>query len=276
MAYEVLQPVTDILVGPSGAAEGACVSVGGVVKFVIKPKAKTEDITSAAANMAVVGKYEYAHTAEFEVEGDSITLANLARAFAGTLSTTTTENDTMTAGTGGGSLKTPMQVYVKGLAADGTRKMMSIPAAIFETDGDISPTYKQQTWSCKGTALYDTGIDGTFQYLPDPVVATAPTLSSVLPTDGASNVAVGAAPALTFAVALLGDDVRTSNIFLIRDDTNAFIAGTVAQVGAVVTFTPSSNLTAGKKHRVVVVPGLRSIHGVVNPLGYEKSFTTAS
>jgi hypothetical protein len=252
------------------------VSVGGIVKFTVKPSAKTEPITSAAANFAVVDEYEYGYGADIEIEGDQITLANLARAFAGTLSTTTTTDDTMTAGTGGGGLKTKYQVFVYGLKADGQAKKMSIPAMTFKTDGEIAPTMKQQTWQCKGSALFQTAINGVFQYLPNPAVTTAPTFASCNPASGSTSASKTAGIAITFAVALDAADVTTDHIFMLKDSDSTFVPCTISQAGAVVSLVPVSALSGTTKYRVVIVPGLKSGYGVPNPLGYEKSFTTVA
>jgi Bacterial Ig-like domain len=269
--YEVLSPVTDIKKGAYGAAEEACVSLGGITKFGLKYSEKTEDITSAAKNGAVVGVYGWGADAQVDIEGDKISLENLAIAFRGTV-----DDDELLV-TGDGGMLVPYALYVYGLNASGEAKKMYVPAFVFAPDGNYAPERKQLLWSSKGRALRDDVLGGMFQLLPDPAVVTAPTFVSIVPADGASTISRSTDVVITFAVALDAADVNTNNIFMIKDEDNSFLPCTVSQTGAVVTLSPVTKpITASKKWRVVIVPGLHSRHGVVNAVGYEKSFTTTT
>jgi len=268
MGYEVLSQVTDIKKGPYGATEEQCLSLGGINKFTLKYSEKTEDITSAAKNGAVVGVYGYAAEAPCDMEGDQITLENLGIAMRGDVT-----GDSMLV-TGNGGMLVPQTVYVYGLAADGQRKKMYIPAFVFAPDGNFAPERKQMTWQCKGRALRDDVLGGLYEFQPDPIVTTVPTLTASAPLV-AGTLARAAAAALTFAVPLSADEVNGRNIFMIAEATNLLVAASVTQVGPVVSVRPAAQLgVAGAAYTLVVRPGLRSLSGVVNPLGYSIPFVT--
>jgi hypothetical protein len=269
VGLKVIGPVTDFKIGAYGATEEQCVSVGGITKFTVKYKETVEDITDAEAGMAVIGGYGYKATADVDVEGDDISLANLAIAVRGTVA-----GDEMLA-TGSGGMLVRHAAYVYGLAADGEAKKMYIPALVFAPDMEIAPTYKQQTWQAKGNCYRDLVLGGLFQYLPDPAVATIPTLASSLPVNEAIDVAIADSMTLTFAVAVDAGQLDSAHIFLL-DAANTFVPCVLSQVGAVVTVNPTASLDNSTEYRLVVVSGLKSLHGVVNPVGYVVSFTTVA
>ncbi|MNM08204.1 hypothetical protein D3C81_182700 [compost metagenome] len=106
--------------------------------------------------------------------------------------------------------------------------------------------------------------------------ATAPTLVTSVPATGATAVAVGTTIALTFSKSMAISTLNTGNISLYNDVTGNGVAITLT-VNAdrtVVTASPTANLTAATKFRVVLSAGLKDTAG--NSFGAKTlTFTTA-
>lgn len=111
---------------------------------------------------------------------------------------------------------------------------------IREADEDSS-TYVTATgtnWFASGDITVDT---------------TLPTISSTLPANNATGVAVGSTFAWTFSEAILASAVNSANFFVIKDSDGSMVSGTLSQNVAktVITFTPSANLTAATAYRAI-------------------------
>lgn len=106
---------------------------------------------------------------------------------------------------------------------------------------------------------------------------TPPSVSGVVPADGATGVSVSASVVWTFSEALALSTVTKGNflVFKTSDGTPVNGALTINSARTIVTFTPASNLSASTDYTAVVSPDVKDVAG--NELGtaYITSFTTA-
>jgi|GEM_PF-508524 len=103
-----------------------------------------------------------------------------------------------------------------------------------------------------------------------------PTIISVNPASGATNVAINTAIAVTFSEAMDSSTLNASNIFVSKSGSN--IAGNISVTidKTAVIFTPASELTVASLYDVTVTTGVKDATG--NPIAALNSwaFTTAS
>ena len=106
---------------------------------------------------------------------------------------------------------------------------------------------------------------------------TAPTIQSTLPAAAATGVAVGATFAWTFSEAILPSSVTPSNFFLFADVAGTMVAGTLSQnaAGTVITFTPTSNLSAATAYRAVATTDVADLSNNKLAATDVRKFTTA-
>jgi len=140
--------------------------------------------------------------------------------------------------------------------SDGLRKRIA--------DAD-STTYIAGT----GSSWFTTG-----DISPD---TTPPTIASTLPAANATDVAVTATFAWTFSEAILATTVIAGNFFVFEDVAGTLIAGALSQnaAGTVVTFTPTSNLTAATVYRAVATGDISDLSGNKLASTDVRKFTTA-
>ncbi len=105
---------------------------------------------------------------------------------------------------------------------------------------------------------------------PGATDTTAPTISSVTPSESSSSVSVGASIVITFSEALDPTTVTSASV------TINGVSGTVSVNGNIVTFDPSTSLTANTQYTVTVASSVKDVAG--NSLGadYIYNFTTAA
>jgi hypothetical protein len=104
--------------------------------------------------------------------------------------------------------------------------------------------------------------------------ATAPTVLSTTPADAAVVVALNRSVNATFDESMDASTLTQTTFTLSRGGTP--VAGTVANVGATATFTPSSNLVPSSLHTATVTTGVKDLSG--NALAANKvwNFTTGT
>lgn len=122
-----------------------------------------------------------------------------------------------------------------------------------------------------GAVSIDTG-GGTSAIVP--VAATAPTVTSTVPANGATGVPIGNKLSATFSTAMNPATISTSTFTLTQGTTN--VPGTVTYAGTTATFTPSSILTAGATYTATITTGARDQAGNALAGNYVWSFTTGS
>ena len=106
---------------------------------------------------------------------------------------------------------------------------------------------------------------------------TPPSVSSVLPVDGAAAQAVDVNVVITLVAADLDSTTMgLTTVILVDDSDDSIIGGayTWDSVAKTITFNPTSNLAAATKHRLVV-NGLKDTNGNQMTAAFSSDFTTA-
>ena len=100
----------------------------------------------------------------------------------------------------------------------------------------------------------------------------APTVTSVTPSQGATNVAVSVAPTATFSQAVVPSTVS----FTLKDSAGNAVAGSLSfdSGNTVATFTPASSLSSSITY-TATVSGAQNSSGVAMSSPFSWSFTTA-
>ncbi len=273
--FTTIGPITDVQIFPWVAGQtgppvaDTSKSVGpGMEEFKLTTKAGKVEYTKAAALLhARVGTFISDMESDVTMKGDQITNANIAKVTGSTA--THTGKDVVHQGTGG--VTSDFTIWAVGWNADGIPKGIWIPRCSIVPDSELAPDWKQifLPWTisvlCDPTATYtdpDTSTvygNLTWVEVDNPAVAPATLLcSAVSPADGATGQSTSVVPLLTFSAALDGLYVNTTNFFLVRQDTKAEVAATVAFQDAarkIVKITPNSALAGGTKtYQIVVVP----------------------
>ena len=103
---------------------------------------------------------------------------------------------------------------------------------------------------------------------------TAPTVSSTLPANAATGVAINVSPAATFSEAMDPLTITTAN-FTLKQGTTA-VPGTVTYAGTVATFNPTVDLASSTTYTATITTGAKDLAG--NALAVNKvwSFTTGT
>jgi phi13 family phage major tail protein len=109
------------------------------------------------------------------------------------------------------------------------------------------------------------------------VDATAPTISSVVPANSATAIAVGASVVWTFDDAMALSTLTKDNFVVVADVTGAAVAGSLSvnATRTIVTFTPTVALSAATAYRAIVTTGVRDIAGNAMVSSSVTKFTTA-
>jgi hypothetical protein len=108
---------------------------------------------------------------------------------------------------------------------------------------------------------------------------TAPTITSLVPANGATNVAVGAPVTVTFNETMTASTITASTI-LLRTANGVQVAATIAYNGATntATLTPSSPLAYSSTYTATIrggFPGVKDLAGNAMALDATATFTTA-
>jgi phi13 family phage major tail protein len=92
---------------------------------------------------------------------------------------------------------------------------------------------------------------------------TPPTISSSLPADAATGVAVDANVVVTFSEELALSTVTSDNIFLTKVTDGVPVAGalTIDTARKVVTFNPTSNLAGNTEYRLNITTSVKDVYG---------------
>jgi len=107
---------------------------------------------------------------------------------------------------------------------------------------------------------------------------TSPTISSVLPLNGATGVNIYASVTATFNETINASSV-TSSTFQLRDAGNNLINATVSTSSNQITLTPTAALTISSTYTVNIVggaSGIKDLAGNALATGYNWSFTTGT
>lgn len=140
-------------------------------------------------------------------------------------------------------------------------------------------------WTCKFMVLANEagGSDGDFEFSfgDDSATAdvTSPFVSGVVPTDGASGIAVGDSVVATLSEDMNGNLVNLKNVKLIKDlgGSEVEVVGVVTLVNAgastTITFNPTGDLDASTTY-TFMLQNLEDQNGLALPF-FDSDFTTA-
>lgn len=104
----------------------------------------------------------------------------------------------------------------------------------------------------------------------------APTVASVAPVSGASNVAANADVTANFSLAMDASTLTSTTFTLTKSGSgSAAVAGSVTATGTTATFNPSADLEAGATYTATITTGAKSQAGVSLGANYTWSFTVA-
>jgi hypothetical protein len=103
---------------------------------------------------------------------------------------------------------------------------------------------------------------------------TAPTISSVVPTNNATSVATTTKATVTFSEAMNPATITAATFTLKQGST--VVSGAVSYTGTTATFTPTAALTAGLVYTGTISTGVKDIAGNALAAAYVWSFTTVS
>lgn len=114
-----------------------------------------------------------------------------------------------------------------------------------------------------GDADYTASIGSTWFDAVDSDDSTAPTISSTVPTDGASGVAVDTTVVINFSEAIAESTMTSDNFFMFKDSDGSAVAGTLTidSDKDQVTFTPSSNLSGTTDYTFIVTTAVTDVFG---------------
>jgi hypothetical protein len=101
---------------------------------------------------------------------------------------------------------------------------------------------------------------------------TPPTVSSTIPADAATGVAINVKPTVTFSEAMDPSTITTAH-FTLRHGTTP-VSGTVTYAGLVATFTPAANLAANTVYTATITTGATDLAGNALASNFIWTFTT--
>jgi hypothetical protein len=130
---------------------------------------------------------------------------------------------------------------------DGTVYTATLTTAIRTAAGSIALA-KNKSWDFTGGTAAD--IDNT-----------SPEVTSTDPADGAGDVAPNRAITANFSEVLDPATVNDNNFTLIETVSNTAVSGAVNYGGTGATFTPKTNLTAGKEYTATLTAGISDLAG---------------
>ena len=107
-----------------------------------------------------------------------------------------------------------------------------------------------------------------------PADTTAPTVSSTVPADAATGIALNANITATFSEAMDPATITTAT-FTLKQGTTV-VSGAVTYVGTTATFNPTSNLAASTTYTATVTTGVKDLAGNALASDYVWSFTTGT
>lgn len=269
----VIAPVKSVKIGAEGAAENACTDLGSVKEVVFSKESSVEYATSSKYHGAKMEGVEFDPEAKLTIEGEEITLANIALALGATVDGTELVSD------GGGGPITPKTVYIRGWVMNGAKKILHVRRLVVMPGSELKLGRDQQTYKLECDCLVDQdSVDGykLFKFADDDSDVVAPTVSSVDPADAATAVAVGSNITVVFSEAMRSSDVNARTI-IVHSDAGAVVAGTItlSADGTQAVFNPTSNLSAATKYHVLVVAGIRDVAGNALAATSSTEFTTA-
>ena len=103
---------------------------------------------------------------------------------------------------------------------------------------------------------------------------TAPTVSSAVPANATTGVAVNSAMSATFSEAMDPLTITSATFTLTQNGTS--VPGTVTYSGVTAVFRPASNLTVGTVYNATITTGVKDLAGNALASNYTWNFTTGA
>jgi len=204
------------------------------------------------------------------VNGDLSTsvTGNLKVVFSEAMDNTTVNNNSITLRNSAGTILQTMVTYDDQIATvDPTDNLSYSTDHFLSFSKDIADTSGNKLGSLP-YAFFKTAA------APD---TTAPTVTTVSPTNGATAVPVQTSLMITFGEDMELDNLTPSTILLADNATKSPVTGTVDfDSGRIVKFTPNSSLTAGTTYEAKVLRGVEDTSGNGLNDNYTWTFITAS
>ncbi|WP_251032860.1 major tail protein [Bacillus sp. ISL-7] len=109
------------------------------------------------------------------------------------------------------------------------------------------------------------------------ILDTTPPTVTIVPANNATAVAVGSSVVWTFNEPILASTVNKGNFLVQKADGSAQVAGTLVLDATlmIVTFTPSTNLTAATQYMAIATQGVQDVSGNALASPSVTKFTTA-
>ena len=153
--------------------------------------------------------------------------------------------------------------------APGTNYTATISTGVKDVAGNVMVVNKEWAFTTTGGGGGRGGGGGG----TPPADLTAPTVSSTIPVNTATGVAVNSAMSATFSEAM--DPLTVTNVTFTLTQGVTPISGAVTYAGVTGTFTPTANLTASTTYTATITTGVKDLAG--NALAVNKvwTFTTS-
>lgn len=277
LSAKSLKRISTAKFGAVGALEAACTDLGSVMEAEVTASWDTIQATDATLGDMAVEQENTNFAYTFTLTLEDIVDSNVAMALGGTV----VGDEIHFSGEGtptyfcaylhgfeyknGGAMKAAYWHIHKLAVAAGT----SIPLGKVDGGRKIQITcnvmgYPEATTDYKIMAL-----------VPDTADTTAPTVT-VVPDDAATGVVVSANVVATFNEAIQSGDVTAKNFFCFKSD-GTLVPGALSIDAAneVVTFNPTSNLSAATSYVFVIAAGIHDTAGNATTDPTIINFTTA-
>lgn len=129
----------------------------------------------------------------------------------------------------------------------------------------------------KGEIKFEIHFNGKPTYAAPTGDTTRPTVTTIVPANNATAIAVGTTVVWTFSEAIDAAYANDSNFIVTKQSDSSVVTGTVAINGAktIVTFTPGVALSAASVYTAVVSKNVRDAAGNTLLNTYATKFTTA-
>jgi hypothetical protein len=109
-----------------------------------------------------------------------------------------------------------------------------------------------------------------------PPDTTPPTVSSVTPSSGATDVPVGTTVTATFSEAMDNSTLTTGNFSVVVTSSSAAVAGSISVSGNTATFTPTVALSPSTQYTATLNTSVRDVAGNALAVPFSWSFTTSA
>jgi hypothetical protein len=170
------------------------------------------------------------------------------------------------------------QIPVTGIVTYVGTTATFMPSGGFTVNTSYTATVNTNAKDVAGNAMSSSFVSHFRTGSSDVVDATAPSVSSVDPTDGSTGVALNKRIAATFSEVMDPTTVnaQTLTVSRVNGDDETAVAGTVAYVGLTVTFTPTVPLAGNTTYIATIHPNATDLAGNELASDFVWSFVTGA